>query len=174
MPILYQQTLYNCRVFVLNSKILLIRPKLFLAEGNNYRESRWFTPWLKEQGWAVEDFKLPSEIQTLTGQKSVPFGNAILELNDAKVAHEICEEIFTAVSPHVLYNLLGVDIIGHGSGSHHELRKLQNRLDRVKGVTLKHAGVYAYTNLIGCDGSRLYFDGCSMINMNAATYAQAP
>jgi NAD+ synthase (glutamine-hydrolysing) len=54
----------------------------------------------------------------------VPFGNAVIEANDAKLAHEICEEIFTTSSPHVLYDLIGVDIIGHGSGSHHQLRKL--------------------------------------------------
>ena len=30
-----------------HSKIYLIRPKLFLAMGGNYREARWFTPWTK-------------------------------------------------------------------------------------------------------------------------------
>ena len=104
----------------------------------------------------------------------MPFGNCILEANDAKIAAEICEEIFTAESPHVIYDLLGVDIVSNASGSHHQLLKLQSRLDRIKAVTLKHAGVYAYSNIVGGDGGRLYFDGCSMISMNAKTYAQAP
>ena len=45
MPVHFKNTLYNCRVICLNQRILLIRPKLFLAGGNNYREGRWFTPW---------------------------------------------------------------------------------------------------------------------------------
>lgn len=44
----------------------------------------------------------------------------------------------------------------------------------IKGTTLKHGGIYAYANIIGCDGTRLYYDGCTMIDMNAKTYAQAP
>jgi NAD+ synthase (glutamine-hydrolysing) len=47
MPLHFKNTLYNCRVLILNQKIVLIRPKMFLASGNNYRESRWFTPWTK-------------------------------------------------------------------------------------------------------------------------------
>lgn len=108
----------------------------------------------------------------MTGQREVPFGNAVLHTaDDHKIAHEICEEIFTAESPHVIYDLIGVDIIGHGSGSHHELRKLKNRLTRIKGVTAKHSGVYAYANMIGCDGGRLYFDGCTNIDVAGKTVA---
>jgi len=47
MPLHFKNTLYNCRVLCLNQRILLIRPKLYLAGGNNYREGRWFTPWNK-------------------------------------------------------------------------------------------------------------------------------
>jgi NAD+ synthase (glutamine-hydrolysing) len=47
MPVTYQHALYNCRVFCLNGKIIFIRPKVALAEGNNYREGRWFTAWQK-------------------------------------------------------------------------------------------------------------------------------
>ena len=44
----FNNTLYNCRIICLNQRILLIRPKLFLAGGNNYREGRWFTPWTSD------------------------------------------------------------------------------------------------------------------------------
>ena len=40
---------YNCRVLVLNRKILLIRPKMSLANDGNYREMRYFTPWLRSR-----------------------------------------------------------------------------------------------------------------------------
>lgn len=54
MPVVYQGTLYNCRVFCLNQEILLIRPKLYLAHGDNYRESRWFKPW--KHGYEMHEF----------------------------------------------------------------------------------------------------------------------
>jgi NAD+ synthase (glutamine-hydrolysing) len=64
MPVYHKNTLYNCRVFCLNQQILLIRPKMFLAGGNNYREGRWFSPWSKKE---LEEFLLPMEIQSVTG-----------------------------------------------------------------------------------------------------------
>ncbi len=61
---LFKSSRYNCRVIFYNKypsemgfhltilprlrrKILLIRPKMFLAEGGNYREHRWFIAWAK-------------------------------------------------------------------------------------------------------------------------------
>ena len=38
MPVIYRNTLYNCRIICLNQKILLIRPKLSMANGGNYFE----------------------------------------------------------------------------------------------------------------------------------------
>jgi NAD+ synthase (glutamine-hydrolysing) len=67
MAVHHKNTLYNCRMICLNKKILLIRPKLFLADGSNNCESRWFTPWLKQNGKAVEDFQLRKDIYEITG-----------------------------------------------------------------------------------------------------------
>lgn len=47
MPIMFNHAVYNCRVVILNKKILLIRPKKILAIDGNYREQRWFSPWKK-------------------------------------------------------------------------------------------------------------------------------
>ena len=46
-PIIHNSVAYNCRVFFLNGKILLIRPKIMLADDDNYRERRYFTGWSK-------------------------------------------------------------------------------------------------------------------------------
>ena len=57
---------YNCRVIIHNKKILLIRPKMWLANDGNYRELRYFTPWTRHRQW--EDHYLPRIIQAVTGQ----------------------------------------------------------------------------------------------------------
>lgn len=59
-----------------------------------------------------------------------------------------------------------MEIIGNGSASHHQLRKLDTRIDLIVGATAKCGGVYIYANQCGCDGGRLYFDGSSLIVAN--------
>lgn len=78
MPVLHRGVRYNCRVLCCGRKILLIRPKLFLANDGNYREERFFTAWNASRG--VEDHPLPSIITALTGQASCPLGIAILQV----------------------------------------------------------------------------------------------
>ena len=45
MPIIHKNVRYNCRVFLLDRKMLHIRPKICMADDGNYRETRWFTEW---------------------------------------------------------------------------------------------------------------------------------
>jgi predicted amidohydrolase len=75
-----------------------------------------------------------------------------LQFDDASVACETCEELFTPHSPHIALSLNGVDIVTNGSGSHHQLRKLDQRLSLIQSATAKCGGVYLYANQQGCDG----------------------
>jgi NAD+ synthase (glutamine-hydrolysing) len=161
---------YNVRVLAAEGRVLLIRPKLALADDGNYRESRWFSAWPEARG--VETFRLPPALAAVTGQADAPFGHAILQLADARLACESCEELFTPRPPHAALALAGVDVVGNGSGSHHQLRKLHTRLDLVRGATAMCGGVYLYSNQRGCDGGRLYYDGCASVCVNGALVAQ--
>lgn len=38
MPVMHRGVRYNCRVLLLNRRVLLIRPKLHLANDGNYRQ----------------------------------------------------------------------------------------------------------------------------------------
>mmetsp|Transcript_18516 Transcript_18516/g.43350 ORF Transcript_18516/g.43350 Transcript_18516/m.43350 type:complete len:762 (+) Transcript_18516:55-2340(+) len=176
MPVMHRNVPYNCRVWCLDGSILGIRPKIFLANDGNYREMRWFTPYRvdpNDLGKAgLEDFWLPSVIREIRGQDKTVFGIWALETSDACLAAETCEELFTPEAPHIKFLLDGVDIIANGSGSHHQLRKLNYRIDLVRGATAKAGGVYLYANQKGCDGGRLYFDGCCMIYLNGNMLAQ--
>uniref|UniRef100_A0A8C0R2K1 Glutamine-dependent NAD(+) synthetase n=1 Tax=Canis lupus dingo TaxID=286419 RepID=A0A8C0R2K1_CANLU len=131
MPVLHRNVRYNCRVIFLNRRILLIRPKMALANEGNYRELRWFTPW------QTEEYFLPRMIQDVTKQETVPFGDAVLATRDTCIGSEICEELWT---PH---------------------RSLPT-----------NGGIYLLANQKGCDGDRLYYDGCALIAMNGHIFAQ--
>ncbi|KAB8349479.1 hypothetical protein FH972_023506 [Carpinus fangiana] len=170
MPICHRGIYYNCRVVCRNRKILLIRPKQSLANDGNFREMRYFTPWTKRA--TVEDHRLPPALHKITGQTITPFGEGIIEAMDTVIAAESCEELFTPAAPHIELGLAGVEIFTNSSGSHHELRKLDKRLRLIQRATEISGGVYLYSNEQGCDGDRLYYDGCALIAINGKVVAQ--
>lgn len=171
MPVLHRSVYYNCRIICWNRRILMIRPKKSLANDGNFREARYFTAWQKEAH--VDDFdELPQWLQEKTGQDVLPFGEAIIRAKDVALAAESCEELFTPAAPHIPLTLAGVDILTNSSGSHHELRKLDTRLNLITEATRKGKGVYLYSNQQGCDGDRLYYDGCALIVVNGDIVAQ--
>ncbi|KAH9719052.1 glutamine-dependent NAD(+) synthetase [Citrus sinensis] len=170
MPVIKGSERYNCQVLCLNRKIIMIRPKLWLANDGNYRELRWFTAWKQKD--QLEDFQLPNEIYVALKQKSVPFGYGFIQFLDTAVAAEICEELFTPIPPHADLALNGVEVFMNASGSHHQLRKLDYRIRAFISATHSRGGVYMYSNHQGCDGGRLYFDGCSCVVVNGDMIAQ--
>jgi len=170
MPVMFNHVVYNCRVIILNKKIILIRPKKFLAGDGNYREQRWFAPWKRD--YIVDELVLPPIISKVTGQKKCPFGDGIIYTNDTVIGCETCEELFVPSSPHTNMALQGVEIFTNSSGSYHELRKLNKRINLISQATSKNGGVYLYANLKGCDGERVYYDGSSMIFKNGDLISQ--
>ncbi|XXQ37110.1 Glutamine-dependent NAD(+) synthetase [Plasmodiophora brassicae] len=170
MPVIHVGTRYNCRVLVVNRQIVLIRPKLFLANEGNYRERRWFNAWTRVD--EIDEFAVPDFIAEITGKRTVPFGAAVLRLHDTSVGIELCEELFTPESPHIAQSLNGVEIICNGSGSHQNLKKLHVRTSLIQSAMSKCGGVYLYANQQGCDGGRLYYDGCALICANGEILSQ--
>lgn len=170
-PIMYNGVRYNCRVWCLNRKILLIRPKMFLADDGNYRERRFFTSWKRHDG--LQEFMLSDLLALVTGQLTVPIGFGVIATRETKIASEVCEELWTPNPPHIELFSSGVEIISNGSGSHHQLRKLNSRLTLIESAGRKCGGVYIYSNHRGCDGGRLYFDGSSLVSVNGDIVAQA-
>lgn len=172
-PVLHKGVSYNARVLVLDGQVVLIRPKVDLADHGNYREARWFRAWPRER--RLERFVLP-QIITKAGrseQRECPIGYAVVELRDGiTVGCETCEELWTSDAPNVTMALDRVDIIGNGSASHHVLRKLRTRVSLLESATRKEGGVYLYANQIGCDGGRLYYDGSALVALNGTILKQ--
>lgn len=52
------------------------------------------------------------------------------------------------------------------------MRKLDTRVNLITQATKLGGGVYLYANQQGCDGDRLYYDGCAMIVVNGNIVAQ--
>ncbi|VDP87118.1 unnamed protein product [Echinostoma caproni] len=170
MPVLFSGVAYNCRVILLNGRILLIRPKLVLADGGLHRETRWFTAWPHQM--RIVDYPLPAVVRHSSlnaAQASAPFGDALLyftgdeALGDVTIGLETCEELWIGCPPHLQMYACGADVVLNASASHHELRKLSRRINLVEMASRSNGGgLYAYTNLRGCDAERVCYDGGAM------------
>ncbi|XP_074284649.1 glutamine-dependent NAD(+) synthetase-like [Silene latifolia] len=170
MPILSNSVRYNCQVVCMDRKIIMIRPKMWLANDGNYRELRWFTTWKNK--YEIVQFQLPPKVAQAISQTKVPFGYGLMEFLDTMVAAEVCEELFTPDPPHAELALTGVEVFMNASGSHHQLRKLDVRMRAFIDATHTRGGVYMYSNHQGCDGGRLYYDGCCCVVVNGDVVAQ--
>jgi len=69
-------------------------------------------------------------------------------------------------STHIPLGLDGVELIVNGSGSYFELRKANVAVDLVREAAKKSGGCYMFSNLRGCDGQRILFNGASCIALN--------
>lgn len=78
MPVFFQDAVFNCRILCLNRKILYIRPKMLLADEGNYRETRFFAIWQKDN--EMQEFLLPKSLHHI--QKTTLFGIGLLQTND--------------------------------------------------------------------------------------------
>ncbi|XP_015574450.1 glutamine-dependent NAD(+) synthetase [Ricinus communis] len=170
MPLFNGSEPYNCQVLCMNRKIMMIRPKMRLANGDNYMEFRYFRPW--QQKDQLVDFQLPNEISEAISQKSVPFGYGYIQFLDTAVAAEVCKELFTPLAPHDDLALNGVEVFLNASGSSHQVGKaLEFRIRTLTSLTRRLGGVYMYSNQRGCDGGRFYYDGCSCVVVNGEVVA---
>ncbi len=68
-----------------------------LANDGLYREARHFTAWPKKM--QTETYYLEDVIEKVTGQHTVPIGDAILSTRDTAIGCVTCEEMFTPSNP---------------------------------------------------------------------------
>ncbi|GJC84018.1 glutamine-dependent NAD(+) synthetase [Colletotrichum liriopes] len=188
MPVQHRNQRFNCRILCLDGKILMIRPKMWLANDGNYREMRHFTPWMHPR--QTEQYHLPASCRKSrarrTSSLAMPWCRRLIRASARRPAYvaEDCggpvvpvliqeqEELFTPNAPHIAMSLDGVEIITNSSGSHFTLQKLDTRLKLIMEATRKCGGIYLYANQQGCDGDRLYYDGSAMILVNGDVVAQ--
>uniref|UniRef100_A0A182JFP2 Glutamine-dependent NAD(+) synthetase n=1 Tax=Anopheles atroparvus TaxID=41427 RepID=A0A182JFP2_ANOAO len=170
MPVQHRNVAYNCRVAFYNASIVLVRPKMIMCDDGNYRETRWFSPWTKER--QTEELQLPRFVALALAQETVPIGDAVIATRDTCLGYEICEELWNPRSKHIDMSLAGVEIIVNGSGSYMQLRKAHITTDLIRNASYKAGGAYLFANLRGCDGQRVYFNGCSAVALNGQLVAR--
>ena len=153
-PMQYQDALYNATAVVGNGRIWGIVPKENLATGDVEYESRWYASWLSTR----------VEYITTQGGQEIPVGGLVFEAAGiGKFAIEVCEDGWKGIRPGSRYALAGAKILCNPSASWFTIGKQKVRRHMVMQTSREDMCAYAYTSLMGCDSTRLIFDGASFI-----------
>ncbi len=148
-PFIVNEKRYNCVALLSEGKILGITAKQFLANDGVHYEPRWFTPWLAGE---------KTEVEILN--QTVAFGDVYYEVNNQKIAFEICEDAWrTNDRPGIAQANNKVDIILNPSASHFAFGKTDTRKALVRASSEQFDCTYVYSNLLGNESGRMIYDG---------------
>lgn len=147
LPVRIGPQTYNAAALIANGRVQGLVLKKYLPMYGIFYESRNYTAW-------------GGGTTTING---VPAGDLVFDLPFGMVSAEICEDLWSPSSPAHERVRAGAEIICNPSASPFLPGKNEER----KRLVCQSAGslkaVYAYANLLGCDNSRLVFDGGGII-----------
>ncbi len=163
LPILFEGVLFNAMGLLAGGSLIGLVAKENLATGDVEYENRYFQPW--PHGRAVA-YRGPDG-------STAPLGTQMFELPALGiVAFEICEDAWKGIRPGSTYALAGAEIILNPSASWFTIGKHRVRRRMVTQISHEDHCVYLYTSLLGCDATRLIFDGSVFIAVNGRIEAE--
>ncbi|MGN0164913.1 MAG: NAD(+) synthase [Lachnospiraceae bacterium] len=165
-PLKIDGQLYNCACVIKAGKLLGIVPKTFIPNYNEFYEKRWFSSavQLKQKNisaseiglYYIEDYDIPVGTDLIFNiNYSVNFGI------------EICEDLWTPLSPGTMLALNGAQLILNLSASNETIAKRNYRRQLIMQQSAKTISGYVYTSAgAGESTTDLIFSGHSCICEN--------
>ncbi len=163
LPIVFEGVIYNAMALVADGGISGLAAKENLATGDVEYENRYFNPW--PHGRVVE-YRGPDGT-------TVSLGTQLFELPGlGVVAFEICEDAWRGIRPGSTYALAGAEILMNPSASWFYIGKQQKRRRLVQQISMEDHCAYLYASLLGCDATRVIFDGSLFIAVDGQVTAE--
>lgn len=166
-PIQYENSLYNCAVWINSGKILAIIPKTNISSSFEKNETRYF----------VSGKNLPNNsfIQIENYSEKIPFGTDILISHlDTKIGTEISDDLFAVQNPSSELALNGALIIANLSASNEIVGRANSRKLQVQSQSEKLCCAYLYANANkGESTTNLIFSGHNLIAENGKLLAES-
>ena len=129
--------LFNCAVVAADGKIIGVVPKTYLPNYREFYEKRWFTSALV----------LPKGCTTTICGQEVPFGTDIFFVaGEMKLACEICEDLWTAVSPGSFAALNGANVVVNLSATNELIGKHDRLLSLIEHQSYSGISAYIYAS----------------------------
>ncbi|MBQ1198166.1 MAG: NAD(+) synthase [Spirochaetaceae bacterium] len=166
-PIQYENSLYNCAVWIFAGKILAIIPKTNISSSFEKNETRYF----------VSGKNLPNNsfIQIENYSEKIPLGTDILISHlDTKIGTEISDDLFAVQNPSSELALNGALIIANLSASNEIVGRANSRKIQVQSQSEKLCCAYLYANANkGESTTNLIFSGHNLIAENGKLLAES-
>lgn len=147
LPVRIHGLAHNAAAFIADGKIQGLILKRYIPTYSIFYEGRNWSAW----GGGVTEYE------------GVPAGDLVFQMPYGMVSAEICEDLWAAASPALDRIQAGAEIICNPSASPFLPGKNEERKRLVQGTAANLKSIYAYANLLGCDNSRLVFDGGGLI-----------
>lgn len=169
-PVSLNNRLYNGAFVMTKGKLLGISIKTFIPEHNEFYEKRWFSSAadLDINQISFSDLGIDSDQEY---DYEIPVGNNIIyDLgNDIKIGVEICEDLWTPISPSSFLALGGAELIVNISASNETIAKREYRKQLVKQQSASLLCDYLYVSAGSSESTQdLIFSGHSIFAENGA------
>jgi NAD+ synthase (glutamine-hydrolysing) len=156
LPVRIDSFMYNAAALIHDGRALGLIFKKYLPTYSIFYEGRNWTAWT----------------HGVTEVNGVPAGDLVFKLPFGRVSAEICEDLWATNSPASARVRAGAEIICNPSASPFTPLKNDQRRRLILGAASNLACVYAYANVLGCDNSRLVFDGGGFITTPEGVVAE--
>mgnify|MGYP002854831366 CR=1 FL=1 len=169
LPVQNNGALYNTAAVIHKGKILALIPKTFIPNYSEFYERRNFTP--------ASALKAGETFYFSEKNPSVPFGaNAIIidQKSGAKIAFEICEDLWAPSTPSTNHALCGANIIANLSASNEIIGKAEYRRLLAKSTSARLFCAYIYADAASGESSQdMVFAGHNLICENGKILSQS-
>lgn len=157
LPVRHRGVVFNAIAVVAHRRIVGLVAKEYMAVGDVQYENRWYQSW---PHGVVEEFI------TADGER-IPMGTLLFQAPGlGRFAFEICEDGWKGIRPGSVYSLAGAEVVCNPSASWMVLGKHAVRRRMVEQISQEDHCAYLYTSLLGCDSTRLVFDGSVLVGNN--------
>ena len=136
-PIAYGGRLYNCAVMICGGKVVGVVPKTYIPNYREFYEKRWF----------ASSATLPAEASIVVGGNEVPFGcDVLFAIGDAKVACEICEDLWAPLPPSTQAAVNGANVIVNLSATNELVGKHDRLMELIRHQSGSCLAAYIYSS----------------------------
>ena len=157
--------LFNCAV-VLNHGEMWVVPKTYIPNYKEFYEKRWFT--------TSNITAIAGKDTIMVGDEAVSFGtHMIFEAGRARVAVEICEDLWVPAPPSSIAAINGANVIVNLSASNELIGKHTYLMDLIKHQSAHCIAAYVYASCgYGESTTDLVFGGNAVIAENGKMLAE--
>jgi NAD+ synthase (glutamine-hydrolysing) len=164
LPVQHRGVVYNAAAILADGVLHGLVAKENLATGDVQYENRWYGAWPADR---VETWVSPD------GETQAPIGRQVFDAPGiGTFAVEICEDGWKGFRPGSMAALAGALLVLNPSASWFILGKHAVRRRMVTQISAEDKTAYLYASSLGCDATRLIFDGTTLVACDGRRLAE--